>query len=70
MNIKKIAMSLAASLLMLVLSPPTQLVNLASAETVVVDSCFTQVGAINYSAYCSDCNYAIQQITTPDNKHY
>ena len=69
MNIKKIAMSLAASLLMLVLSPP-QLVNLASAETVVVDSCFTQVGAINYSAYCSDCNYAIQQITTPDNKHY
>lgn len=42
MNIKKIAMSLAASLLMLVLSPP-QLVNLASAETVVVDSCFTQV---------------------------
>ena len=69
MNIKKIAMSLAASLLMLVLSPPP-LVNLASAETVVVDSCFTQVGVISYSAYCSDCNYVIQQETTPDNKHY
>lgn len=75
MNIKKTALVLAVSLLALTLSPHPHCIshltyNRASAEAPVVDSCFTQVGAIVYSAYCSDCNYAVKQQTTPDNKHY